>query len=161
MWFRKSLVCSLKHLTGRWMPLKVILDVVYNHTAEGGDDDPYLLSFRGLDNSVYYQMDKDAYVQILNFSGCGNTVNANHPVVRRMIIDSLVQWVEEYHVDGFRFDLASALCRDSKGHPIPAPPLIREIAKHPVLSKVKLIAEPWDIGMYQVEKFCNPVKCFC
>jgi len=135
--------------------IEVILDVVYNHTAEGGDDDPYLLCMRGLDNSVYYQVDLDSYVQLVNFSGCGNTISANHPVVSKMIIDSLVQWVEEYHVDGFRFDLASALCRDGKGRPIPAPPLIREIAKHPVLSQVKLIAEPWDIGMYQVGSFPN------
>jgi len=135
--------------------IEVILDVVYNHTAEGGDDDPYLISFRGIDNSVYYQLNKESYVQLLNYSGCGNTVNANHPVTTKMIIDSLVQWVEEYHVDGFRFDLASCLCRDNLGNPIPAPPLIRQIAKHPVLSKVKLIAEPWDIGMYQVGSFPN------
>lgn len=80
--------------------------------------------------------DTSQYQQLLNYSGCGNTVNANHPVVRRLIIDSLVRWVEEYHVDGFRFDLASCLCRDDKGNPLPVPPLIREIAKHPVLSKV-------------------------
>ena len=137
---------------------QVILDVVYNHTAEGGDDDPYLLSFRGIDNLVYYQLNTGSYVQLLNYSGCGNTVSANHPTMTKMIIDSLVQWVEEYHVDGFRFDLASSLCRDNLGRPIPAPPLIRAIAKHPILSKVKLIAEPWDIGMYQVRPATSLVR---
>ena len=88
----------------------------------------------------------DAYTQLLNYSGCGNTVNANPPAVTRLILDSLRQWVTEYHVDGFRFDLATALCRDARGHLLPAPPLIRAIAKDPVLSQVKLIAEPWDIG---------------
>jgi hypothetical protein len=97
-------------------------------------------------------------------------VNANHPIVKQLIIDSLVHWVEEYHVDGFRFDLASCLCRDGKGHAMAAPPLIREIAKHPVLSKVHLIAEPWDLGMYQVGRsprgvqdnfttLCDAVQC--
>lgn len=90
-----------------------------------------------------------------NYSGCGHTVSGNNPVTQRMIVDSLVHWVEEYRVDGFRFDLASALCRDAHGRPLPAPPLIRDIARHPVLSKVHLIAEPWDIGMYQVGSFPN------
>ncbi|KIZ03733.1 glycogen operon protein GlgX [Monoraphidium neglectum] len=129
--------------------IQVILDVVYNHTAELDDKHPYTISFRGIDSVTYYMVDTSQYVQLINYSGCGNTVNANHPVVKQLIIDSLVNFVEEYHVDGFRFDLASCLCRDSKGHPMPAPPLIREIAKHPVLSKVHLIAEPWDLGMYQ------------
>ena len=91
--------------------IEVILDVVYNHTAELDDKHPYLLSFRGIDNQTYYMVDPQQYVQLINLSGCGNTVNANHPVVKQLIIDSLVRWVEEYHVDGFRFDLASCLCR--------------------------------------------------
>ncbi|CAG9464293.1 unnamed protein product [Pedinophyceae sp. YPF-701] len=135
--------------------IEVILDVVYNHTAELDDENFYQLSFRGIDCPVYYMMDAEAYTKLLNFSGCGNTVSANHPVVQELILASLRQWVEEYHVDGFRFDLASCLCRDPKGHPLPAPPVIRAIAKDPVLSKVKLIAEPWDIGMYQVGSFPN------
>eukprot|EP00878_Enallax_costatus_P007157 GHUV01007501.1.p1 GENE.GHUV01007501.1~~GHUV01007501.1.p1 ORF type:complete len:653 (+),score=139.42 GHUV01007501.1:404-2362(+) len=135
--------------------IQVILDVVYNHTAELDDKHPYLISMRGIDNMTCYMVDPSQYVQLINLSGCGNTVNANHPVVKQLIIDSLVHFVEEYHVDGFRFDLASCLCRDGKGHPIAAPPLIREIAKHPVLSKVHLIAEPWDLGMYQVGSFPN------
>lgn len=133
--------------------IEVLLDVVYNHTVEGGDDDPYLLSFRGVDNVAYYMRDPKAYVQMLNYSGCGNTFNANSPAGKRMILDSLRRWVEEYHVDGFRFDLASCLCRGESGEPLAVPPLIREISKDPVLSKVKLIAEPWDIGMYQVGSF--------
>lgn len=136
--------------------IEVILDVVYNHTVEGGDDDPYTLSFRGIDNSTYYMLDKAQYVQLLNYSGCGNSISGNHPQVKQMIIDSCKHWVEEYHVDGFRFDLASCLCRDPQGHPLAAPPLIRELAKDPVLSKVKLIAEPWDCGgLYQVGGFPN------
>lgn len=135
--------------------VEVILDVVYNHTAEADDKDPYTISFRGIDSKTYYITDTQQYVQLLNFTGCGNTINANHPVVKQLIIDSLVRWVEEYHVDGFRFDLASSLCRGERGEPLAAPPLIRDIAKHPVLSKVKLIAEPWDLGMYQVGSFPN------
>jgi pullulanase/glycogen debranching enzyme len=127
--------------------VEVLLDVVYNHTVEGDDNDPYTLSFRGIENSTYYMMGGG---HLLNFSGCGNTVNANHPLVTKLIVDSLVHWVTEYHVDGFRFDLASCLCRDGRGSPLAAPPIIREISKHPILSKCKLIAEPWDIGMYQV-----------
>ncbi|GMH43723.1 hypothetical protein BSKO_11645 [Bryopsis sp. KO-2023] len=135
--------------------IEVILDVVYNHTAESDDKDPYLVSFRGIDNRVYYMVDTTKYVQLINYSGCGNTVNSNHPVVAQLIVDSLKHWVEEYHVDGFRFDLASCLCRDGSGKPIPAPPLIRQISKDPVLKNVKLIAEPWDLGMYQVGSFPN------
>jgi len=146
----KQMVKSL-HAAG----IEVLLDVVYNHTAEADDKDPYLLSFRGIENSTYYMTDPTQYVQLINYSGCGNTINANHPVVTQLIIDSLVHWVTEYHVDGFRFDLASCLCRDDKGRPMQAPPLIRAISKHPLLSKVKLIAEPWDIGMYQVGNFPN------
>ncbi|KAG2497653.1 hypothetical protein HYH03_004392 [Edaphochlamys debaryana] len=135
--------------------IQVLLDVVYNHTAEADDRDPYLLTLRGIDNSTYYMLDPGSPVQLVNWSGCGNTVNANHPVVSQLIIDSLVRWVTEYHVDGFRFDLASCLCRDERGRPMAVPPVIRNIAKHPLLSQVKLIAEPWDIGMYQVGTFPN------
>ncbi|GFH19985.1 Aamy domain-containing protein, partial [Haematococcus lacustris] len=91
--------------------IDVLLDVVYNHTVEGDDKDPYVISFRGIENKTYYMTDVTKPVQIMNFSGCGNTVSANHPVVMKMIINSLVHWVTEYHVDGFRFDLASCLCR--------------------------------------------------
>ncbi|KAL6757880.1 isoamylase, starch debranching enzyme [Haematococcus lacustris] len=135
--------------------IDVLLDVVYNHTVEGDDKDPYVISFRGIENKTYYMTDVTKPVQIMNFSGCGNTVSANHPVVMKMIIDSLVNWVTEYHVDGFRFDLASCLCRDPLGQPLPAPPLIREISRHPILRQVHLIAEPWDLGMYQVGSFPN------
>ena len=133
--------------------IEVILDVVYNHTAEADDEDPYLLSWRGIDAKEYYQQDPSGYKKLCNTSGCGNTVNGNAPLGKRMIMDSLRWWVEEFHVDGFRFDLASCLCRDAKGNPMVDPPLIREIAKDPVLSKTKIIAEPWDIGMYQVGTF--------
>jgi isoamylase len=137
--------------------IEVVLDVVYNHTAEGGDKGPYVISFRGIDSATYYMQDPEGkYDQMLNYSGCGNTVNANHPVVTNLILDSLRNWVEEYHVDGFRFDLASALCRDSVGRPLASPPLIRAISKDPTLSKVKLISEPWDCGgLYQVGSFPN------
>ena len=133
--------------------IEVILDVVYNHTAEADDDDPYLLSWRGIDAKEYYQQDPEGYKRLCNTSGCGNTVNGNGALGRRMIMDSLRWWVEEFHVDGFRFDLASCLCRDSKGEALKDPPLIREIAKDPVLAGIKIIAEPWDIGMYQVGTF--------
>lgn len=135
--------------------IEVILDVVYNHTAEGSDVNPYILSHRAIDTSTYYMMDQQQYVQLLNYSGCGNTVNANNPATAAQIVASLRQWVDEYHVDGFRFDLATCLCRDNKGNLIGAPPLIRAISKDPVLSKVKLIAEPWDCGAYQVGSFPN------
>ena len=136
--------------------IQVILDVVYNHTGEMNDELPNLCSMRGIDNKTYYMTDTDQYVQMLNFTGCGNTLNANHPYVTQFILDSLKHWVQEYHVDGFRFDLASALCRDEKGRPMSAPPLIRAIAKDPELAHVKLIAEPWDCGgLYQVGSFPN------
>jgi len=134
--------------------IEVILDVVYNHTVEGGDDDPYTLSWRGIDSDTYYQQDFQTG-ELLNYSGCGNTVNANHSPVHDMILASLKWWVKEYHVDGFRFDLASCLCRDAHGNPLPAPPLIKAISKDPELSGIKMIAEPWDIGMYQVGTFPN------
>ena len=136
--------------------IQVVLDVVYNHTGEMNDELPNLCSMRGIDNKTYYMTDTDQYVQMLNFTGCGNTLNANHPHVASFILDSLKHWVKEYHVDGFRFDLASALCRDEKGHPMNSPPVIRAIAKDPELAHVKLIAEPWDCGgLYQVGSFPN------
>ncbi|GAQ84892.1 isoamylase [Klebsormidium nitens] len=136
--------------------IEVLLDVVYNHTNEADDEFPFLTSFRGIDNLVYYMVDFDSWVQLRNLAGCGNTLNCNHPVVMELILDSLRHWVTEYHVDGFRFDLASVLCRDTNGRPMPAPPLIREIAKDPILSRAKIIAEPWDCGgLYQVGSFPN------
>ncbi|KAJ4761088.1 Glycogen debranching enzyme [Rhynchospora pubera] len=134
--------------------IEVILDVVYNHTNEADDKNPYTTSFRGIDNKVYYMLDDNS--QLLNFSGCGNTLNCNHPVVRDLVLDSLRHWVTEYHVDGFRFDLASVLCRDTDGTPLSAPPLIKAIAKDEVLSRCKIIAEPWDCGgLYLVGSFPN------
>ncbi|XP_073104273.1 isoamylase 3, chloroplastic isoform X2 [Elaeis guineensis] len=136
--------------------IEVILDVVYNHTNEADDDHPYTTSFRGIDNKVYYMMDLKNNAELLNFSGCGNTLNCNHPVVMELILDSLRHWVEEYHVDGFRFDLASVLCRGNDGTPLNAPPLVKAIAKDYVLSRCKIIAEPWDCGgLYLVGRFPN------
>ncbi|XP_060673369.1 isoamylase 3, chloroplastic isoform X2 [Ziziphus jujuba] len=136
--------------------IEVILDVVYNHTNEADDANPYTTSFRGIDNKVYYMLDPNNKGQLLNFSGCGNTLNCNHPVVMELILDSLRHWVVEYHVDGFRFDLASVLCRGTDGSPLNAPPIIRAIAKDAILSRCKVISEPWDCGgLYQVGKFPN------
>jgi isoamylase len=132
--------------------IEVILDVVFNHTAEGDHTGP-TLSFRGFDNSIYYilQSNQSLYE---NYSGTGNTLNANHPVVRRMIVDSLHYWVEEMHVDGFRFDLASILSRDERGKLMPSPPVLWDIDSDPVLAGTKLIAEAWDAaGLYQVGAF--------
>ena len=132
--------------------IEVILDVVYNHTAEGGHDGP-TLCFRGFDNGAYYMLERDLSVYA-NYSGCGNTLNANHPVVRRMIVDSLRYWVGEMHVDGFRFDLASILSRDSSGHTMATPPVLWDIESDPTLAGTKLIAEAWDAaGLYQVGSF--------
>lgn len=132
--------------------IEVILDVVYNHTAEGGTNGP-TLSFRGIDNTSYYILE-DSGAKYADFSGCGNSLNANHPIVRRMILDSLRYWVQEMHVDGFRFDLASVLTRDAQGRPIPNPPVIWDIESDPVLAGTKLIAEAWDAaGLYQVGSF--------
>ena len=134
--------------------IEVILDVVFNHTAEGDERGP-TFSFRGLDNSIYYQIDPQtgAYA---NYSGCGNTLNCNHPVVRSLILDSLRYWVTEMHVDGFRFDLASILGRDLDGKVLANPPLLERIAGDPVLANTKLIAEAWDAaGAYQVGTFPN------
>jgi len=132
--------------------LEVILDVVFNHTAEGDHLGP-TLSFRGLDNSAYYILEQDSS-RYADYTGCGNTLNANHPIVRRMIVDSLRYWVEVMHVDGFRFDLASILARDGSGHPMPNPPVLWDIESDPVLAGTKLIAEAWDAaGLYQVGSF--------
>ena len=132
--------------------IEVILDVVFNHTAEGDDRGP-TLSFRGLDNSIYYILEQDrAYYS--NYTGCGNTLNANNPIVRRMIVDSLRYWVEEMHVDGFRFDLASILTRDASGHVLANPPVLWDIESDPLLAGTKMIAEAWDAaGLYQVGGF--------
>lgn len=132
--------------------IEVILDVAFNHTTEGDERGP-TLSLRGLDNSIYYllQSDRSRYA---DYSGAGNTLNAEHSVVRRMILDSLRYWVEEMHVDGFRFDLASILARDSSGMPMPRPPVLYDIDSDPSLDGVKLIAEAWDAaGLYQVGAF--------
>jgi glycogen operon protein len=132
--------------------LEIILDVVYNHTAENDERGP-TLSFRGLANSSYYILDPDR-ARYANYAGTGNTLNANHPVVRRLILDSLHYWVEEMHVDGFRFDLASILSRDESGRPTANPPILRDIENDPVLAGTKLIAEAWDAaGLYQVGSF--------
>ena len=132
--------------------IEVLLDVVFNHTAEGNETGP-TLNFRGLDNSIYYLLEEDKkYYK--NYSGCGNTLNCNHPVVRNFILDCLRYWVVEMHVDGFRFDLASILGRDRSGHLIPNPPLLEQIAEDPILREVKLIAEAWDAGgAYLVGRF--------
>ena len=132
--------------------IEVILDVVFNHTAEGNHEGP-TLCFRGIDNLSYYILEANP-AWYSNYSGCGNTLNANHPVVRRMIVDSLRYWVKEMHVDGFRFDLASILARDSKGHVLPNPPVLWDIESDPDLAGIKLIAEAWDAaGLYQVGSF--------
>jgi glycogen operon protein len=132
--------------------IEVILDVVFNHTAEGDHDGP-TQSFRGLDNTTYYILEQDRS-RYANFSGTGNTLNANHPIVRRMILDSLRYWVKEMHVDGFRFDLAAILERDESGHLMPNPPVLWDIESDPELAGTKLIAEAWDAaGLYKVGSF--------
>lgn len=134
--------------------IEVILDVVFNHTAEGGHDGP-TQCFRGLDNSTYYLLCEDRS-RYANFTGTGNTLNANHSVVRRMIVDSLRYWVTQMHVDGFRFDLASILARDSHGAVMPSPPVLWDIESDPELAGVKMIAEAWDAaGLYQVGSFAG------
>ncbi len=142
----KTLVKEL-HANG----IEVILDVVFNHTAEGDSRGPHL-SFKGLENSVYYMLGPNG--EYYNFSGCGNTLNCNNPVVRELIRDSLRYWVKEMHVDGFRFDLASILVRSHDGIPLESPPLIEAISQDPILANIKLIAEAWDAGgLYQVGTF--------
>ncbi len=132
--------------------IEVILDVVFNHTAEGGADGP-TINLRGIDNSTYYILEQDR-ARYADYSGCGNTLNGNNPIVRRMIVDSLRYWVTEMHVDGFRFDLASILSRDSTGRPLASPPVLWDIETEPALAGTKLIAEAWDAaGLYQVGTF--------
>jgi glycogen operon protein len=132
--------------------IEVILDVVFNHTAEDDHTGP-TLCFRGLDNVAYYILEHDRS-RYSNYTGTGNTLNANHPIVRRLIVDSLRYWVEVMHVDGFRFDLASILSRDSSGRPMPNPPVLWDIESEPALAGTKLIAEAWDAaGLYQVGSF--------
>ena len=142
----KSLIKALKE-----NGIEVILDVVFNHTAEGNEMGP-CFSFKGIDNNVYYMLTPDAHYY--NFSGCGNVMNCNHPVVSSFIIDCLRHWAIEYRVDGFRFDLASILGRDQNGAPMANPPILESLAFDPVLGKMKLIAEAWDAGgLYQVGSF--------
>ncbi|MFZ2194222.1 MAG: glycogen debranching protein GlgX [Agathobacter rectalis] len=142
----KSLIKALKE-----NGIEVILDVVFNHTAEGNEMGP-CFSFKGIDNNVYYMLTPDAHYY--NFSGCGNVMNCNHPVVHSFIIDCLRHWAIEYRVDGFRFDLASILGRDQNGAPMANPPILESLAFDPVLGKMKLIAEAWDAGgLYQVGSF--------
>ena len=132
--------------------IEVILDVVFNHTGEGNELGP-TVSFRGLDNTIWYMLDEDPR-RYKNYSGCGNTLNCNHPVVRSFILDCLHYWVVDMHVDGFRFDLGSILGRDQKGHLLENPPVIEQIAEDPVLRQTKIIAEAWDAGgAYQVGGF--------
>ncbi len=131
--------------------IEVILDIVLNHTAEGNKFGP-ILHFKGIDNCAYYLLNQ--YGEYQNYSGCGNTINANHPAVIQMILDCLRFWVQEMHVDGFRFDLASAMIRDSSGNLLTDPPLIRAIAQDTILAQTKIIAEPWDAsGLYNVGSF--------
>lgn len=131
--------------------IEVILDVVFNHTAEGNEQGPYI-SYRGIDNKTYYMLTPEGYYY--NFSGCGNTLNCNNPIVRNMILDCLRTWAADYHIDGFRFDLAAILGRDQNGAPMNSPPLLETLAFDPILGKCKLIAEAWDAGgLYQVGSF--------
>jgi isoamylase len=142
----KNLVKAL-HVAG----ISVILDVVFNHTAEGDERGP-MISFRGIDNRTYYMLDPDG--SYANYTGCGNTLNCNHPVVRSFVLDCLHYWVSEYHIDGFRFDLASVLGRDPSGAPLANPPLLEALAHDPILAGCDLIAEAWDAGgLYQVGHF--------
>ena len=131
--------------------IEVFLDVVFNHTAEGNEQGPFF-SFKGFDNNIYYLLTPDG--KYYNFSGCGNTLNCNHPIVHQMILDCLRYWVTTYRIDGFRFDLASILGRNEDGSPMNKPPLLQAMAFDPILGDVKLIAEAWDAGgLYQVGSF--------
>jgi glycogen operon protein len=131
--------------------IECFLDVVFNHTAEGNEKGP-IFSFKGFDNNIYYMLTPDGYYY--NFSGCGNTLNCNHPIVQQMILECLRYWTTDYHIDGFRFDLASILGRNEDGSPMSKPPLIQSLAFDPILGNVKLIAEAWDAGgLYQVGSF--------
>src|SRR5262249_20507352 len=132
--------------------IEIILDVVYNHTAEGGADGP-TISLRGLANETYYLLEENG-AGYADYSGTGNSLNANESIVRRLILDSLRYWASEMHVDGFRFDLAAVLSRDERGRPIASPPVLLDIESDPILANVKLIAEAWDAaGLYQVGGF--------
>lgn len=125
--------------------------MVFNHTAEGNEQGPFF-EFKGIDNRIYYMLTPEG--NYYNFSGCGNTLNCNHPVVQQMILECLRHWVIHYRVDGFRFDLASILGRNEDGTPLLQPPLLRNLAEDPVLKDVNLIAEAWDAGgLYQVGNF--------
>lgn len=131
--------------------IEVILDVVFNHTAEGNEKGP-VFSFKGIDNNIYYMLTPDGYYY--NFSGCGNTINCNHPIVQQMIVECLRYWVTNYHIDGFRFDLATIMGRNEDGSPMQNPPLLKQLAFDPLLGDTKLIAEAWDAGgLYQVGNF--------
>lgn len=142
----KSLICAL-HNSG----IECFLDVVFNHTAEGNEEGPFF-SFKGFDNNIYYMLTPDG--KYYNFSGCGNTLNCNHPIVQQMILECLRYWTTSYHVDGFRFDLATILGRNEDGSPMNKPPLLQSLAFDPILGNVKLIAEAWDAGgLYQVGSF--------
>lgn len=144
----KTLVKTL-HANG----MEIILDIVFNHTAEGNEKGP-LLSFKGIDSSIYYLFDSSG--AFLNFSGCGNTLNTNHPVVIELILQVLRYWVLEMHVDGFRFDLSSIFKRDDKGYPLHFSPVVEAISEDPILKNIKLIAEPWDAaGLYHVGSFAT------
>lgn len=134
--------------------IEVILDVVFNHTAEGNENGP-ILSFKGLENRVYYMLENGGQYY-RNLTGCGNTLNGNHPIVRELIFHCLRHWVHNYHIDGFRFDLASILSRDRNGQLLPNPPVVESIAEDPLLADTKIIAEAWDAaGAYQVGSFAN------
>ena len=142
----KELISAL-HENG----IECILDVVFNHTAEGDERGP-CFSFKGFDNNIYYMLTPDG--NYYNFSGCGNTLNCNHPIVHQMILECLRYWTTAYHVDGFRFDLATILGRNEDGSPMSKPPLLQSLAFDPILGNVKLIAEAWDAGgLYQVGSF--------
>ncbi len=131
--------------------IEVFLDVVFNHTAEGNENGPFI-SFKGFDNNIYYMLTPEGHYY--NFSGCGNTLNCNHPIVQQMIVDCLHYWVTDYRIDGFRFDLASILGRNEDGSPMKNPPLLERLALDPILGNAKLIAEAWDAGgLYQVGSF--------
>ncbi len=146
----KEMVLAL-HQAG----IEVILDVVFNHTAEGNDFGP-TLSFKGLENSVYYILERHDKSKYANYSGCGNTVNGNHPIVRELIFNCLRYWVHNFHIDGFRFDLASILSRDRYGNLMTDPPTVETIAEDPMLADTKIIAEAWDAaGAYQVGAFSH------
>ena len=134
--------------------IEVIIDAVYNHTAEGSADGP-TICYRGFENSTYYILNDGSKERYADYTGCGNTLNANHSIVRRMILDSVHYWVSVMHVDGFRFDLASILSRDESGRPMANAPILSDLESDPVLAGIKLIAEAWDLELYQVGSFAK------